>query len=403
VGIYLLIAAGVLFAALFALNNLLKTIFRRNKIGFLDLLLAFMTTLVLLAGLIGAQLRTDLDTRVTWVALAAGGGLLVFSLLITLLEVFRAQRLRGSRGILGLYSGLLVMVAFFAVPLTAAYLVEPTPTVVVQAVSSGQGTEEADGLNAEQQQRAEALFEAITKAVTDEIDVDPSVITDALQNGTPLATLIEENGGSVDNVVKAISEIMRAGVRESAARGEINPIQSALALSQMENFVRFAMNSDLYVLAQQVGGATPDPNATRANLFAFATGEPTNEATETATPTASSTPAPTETRRPSSTPRPTRTPYTFSTRTPTPTPTLVTPCVASVEYNLRLRSAPNRDSETLLVIPYQTTIELYGKGEPSENDARWWYTQYEGQQGWVDGQYMIVSSACENLPLRDAN
>jgi hypothetical protein len=283
VGVYLLIAAGAGFAVLFALNNLLKTIFRRAKVGFVDTLLAFLTTLVPLAGLILAQSGTDGDPRAVLGVLAIGGALAAFSLLILLLELFRPQRLKGSRGVMGLYSGLLIAAAVFVVPISHDLVTPATPTAIVQAVSA-QGTEEAT---------------------------------------------------TADN--------------------------------------------------------------TRSPATATDTPRPTNAATATLQPSD----APTATNAASATPS--RTPFRFSTRTPTPTPTLVTPCVASVEYNLRLRAAPDKDAETLLTIPYGTTIDLFGKGTPSSDQgARWWFTVYQDTEGWVDGQYMLVSAACDRLPVKEA-
>lgn len=286
-GAYLLVAVGVIFVALFALNNLIKTLFRRPKIGFLDILLTFMTTLVLLVGLILTQTAgtraNNADPRVGQVVTVAGAALAVFSLLILLLEIFRPQRLKGSRGVLGMYTGLLLMLASVGVPIAATTFTTPEATPVLQAVSAQE--------------------------------------TDQTQ--------------------------------------------------------------------------TEEATASTATPRASATSRPTS------TPENTDTPQPTDPPRATATASATR--FHYSTRTPTPTPTLVTPCVASVEYNLRLRVAPNRDSETLLTIPYGTTIELYAHGDASENGARWWYTTYEGQQGWVDGQFMLVSAACDSLPAREAS
>ena len=279
-GSYLLVVAGVAFAALFALNNLLKTLFRRNRIGFVDILLAFLTALVPLAALILAQTREAPDSRITQASLLLGAALAIFSLILLLLELFRAQRWKGSRGILGIYTGLLLMIASITVPLSAAYVAD------------------------------------------------------------------------------------RAGL--PAAPGISTAAQQSTQVAQAES---------------------PTP---------------TRQISSTPMPSPTLSPTPTET----STPRPTRTPsatrFTYSTRTPTFTPTPVSPCVASVEYNLRLRSAPTTESETLLVIPFGTSVELYGKGIPSGEGANWWYAAYEGQQGWLDGQFMLVGSACDNLPLRES-
>ncbi len=327
---YLLIGAGALFAVLFALNNLIKTILRRQRIGFVDLLLTFLTALILLIGLVLAHLPAaavdgEPDARIAQAVLLIGGGLAVFSLIVLIAELFRPQRLRGSRGILGLYSGLLLMVAAFAVPFMGAYVsvqeiaALPTalasPTMATTAeVGAATAEPEADGQTAQ-------LFKAISAAVVDEIDVDPAVVTNALQNGTPLAQIVSENGGSVDHVIDAITEIMRASIRESAARGEISAFQAALALSQMPTLIRLAANSDLNAFAARLNGSTPDPNSTPTALFAFATEgaipvTPSASATrppkQAPTPTASAT----RTSTPNVTPTPSATRFHYSTRTP---------------------------------------------------------------------------------------
>ncbi|HVU09769.1 MAG TPA: SH3 domain-containing protein [Phototrophicaceae bacterium] len=285
-GIYLLAGAGIIFALIFALNNLVKTLLRRGQIGFLDLLLTFMTTLVLLAALIAGQP----DALVSRAALLSGAALSLFSLLILLLEVFRAQRLKGSRGLLGMYSGLLLMLASFGVPII--------------------------GSQFERQTQAASAPTSIAFALT-----EPVIPTDS--------------------------------------------------------FVVTDMDT---------------PEQTEA-LDSTDTSAPTEAAHNAATPI--------------STPTPSLTLFVYSTRTPTPIPTLPTPCVASVQYNLRLRSAPNTSSDTLATIPYSTSIELYGKGTisatavPGGQESRWWYTTYQSEQGWVDGQYLLVSSACDDLPVKD--
>ncbi len=415
-GAYLLVGAGAIFALLFALNNLIKTILRRGRIGFVDLLLTFMTALILLVGLVLAHLPDAApdgvpDARIAQAVLLIGGALAAISLIVLIAELFRSQRLRGSRGVLGLYSGVLLMVAAFAVPFMGAYVtvqeIAAAPTVV-GVVPTLAATAEASASTPDQPDQTALLFKAISAAVVDEIDVDPGIVTDALQNGTPLAQIVTENGGSVDHVIDAITEIMRASVRELAARGEINAFQAAIALSQMPNLIRLAVNSDLNAFAARLSGSTPDPNATPTNLFAFATEattpaapaptathQPKRQSSPTASPTRTNTP-----RSVSLTPTPSATRFHYSTRTPTPTFTAVTPCLASVEYNLRLRSAPDTDSETLAVIDYGTTVELYGKGGASANGGQWWYAHYDDQEGWLDGHYMIVGAGCDRLPLR---
>jgi uncharacterized protein YraI len=70
-----------------------------------------------------------------------------------------------------------------------------------------------------------------------------------------------------------------------------------------------------------------------------------------------------------------------------------------VQYNLRLRALPDPESDTLLVIPYTTTVELYGRSA----DSTWWLSIFDGQSGWVDGAYLMLSGACSTLPTLDAD
>ncbi len=182
-GAYLLVGAGAIFAVLFALNNLIKTLLRRQRIGFVDLLLTFMTALILLVGLVLAHLPDAApdgvpDSRIAGAVLLIGGALAAISLLVLIAEFFRPQRLRGSRGMLGLYSGVLLMIAAFAVPFIGAYVavqaIAAAPTVVALAPTDSASadlgaTAEASAGTPEQQDQTAQLFKAI-RAVVDRRD-----------------------------------------------------------------------------------------------------------------------------------------------------------------------------------------------------------------------------------------
>ncbi len=246
-------------------------------------------TLIPLAALIVAHESDTPDPRIPQAVLILGAALAIFSLLILLIEALRPPRLKGSRGVFGLFSGLLLIGSALLVPFIAAYFSIKTDTAAVTPVAlavpsptySGAPTAEGTpGLNSEQRQRASALFRAIGKVVTDEITIEPAALDQSLQEGTPLAQIVTDHGGSVDQVVNGISEIMKQGIRDSVARGEMNSIQAALILSQMNNFIRLAVNSNLNTLGQRLGGPTPDPNATLDPMFSFAaeaTAEVTSE------------------------------------------------------------------------------------------------------------------------------
>ena len=116
---------------------------------------------------------------------------------------------------------------------------------------------------------------------------------------------------------------------------------------------------------------------------------------------------PTRTPTPSLTPTPSRTQTLTATvgaarelrpsRTPTPTFTPVTPCLAQTLYNINLRAGPSRTSELLTTIPFDTTLPLLARSA----DSAWWLTYYEGAQGWLAGEFLSLTSACETLPIQD--
>lgn len=276
----LLIASGVFFALLFILNVLLKTLRGRHKLGFFDLLLAFVTTTLVILALVYDNLEPETGQPIVRTgALAIAGVMIVVGVLIMLAESRRVQKLKGSRGLLGLWAGVLMLLSVFTVPrLSVNLMVTPPAPVLVAA------------------------------------------------NGSP-ATTDSPNADSTDD---------------------------------------------------------PAPRAS-------ATTAPTLTATRTVAPTATRTP------RPTASPTETRERFSYSTRTPEPTATLVNPCLVLVKYNLRLRTAPNGEADTLLTIPFETNVTAYGRND----ESTWWYVTYEDQSGWIDGGYAEASSACADLPIED--
>ncbi len=112
----ILLAAGALFAALLALNNLLKAFARTRKVGLVDLLLAFMTTLIFVTAITLTSLPDAASAPATTWSLYAAAGIGAASVITLLVEVFRPQRLRGSRGLLGVFSALLIALSSVAIP-----------------------------------------------------------------------------------------------------------------------------------------------------------------------------------------------------------------------------------------------------------------------------------------------
>lgn len=80
----------------------------------------------------------------------------------------------------------------------------------------------------------------------------------------------------------------------------------------------------------------------------------------------------------------------------TPVPSAVeasATCTIVVVYNLNLRDKPSPEGSTILLsIPYGTTVT--SSGHTSDN---WYQVTYEGQSGWVSGEYVSPQAACSQL------
>ncbi|NDJ62847.1 MAG: SH3 domain-containing protein [Chloroflexi bacterium] len=403
---------GALFAALWFLSNLLRTIRRRHELIRRDIFLCYLAILTLMTALIVNQLDGQPDPLVGWLTLQTAGALAAGGVLIAFFELFRKQRWARSRGLLSLFSAALIALATITVPTMAVLLL---PSGMNDTESPAVANADATLTEEEQQaQGATELFQAIRVVLRNEIDADEVTIFTALDEGQSIADLIEIYGGNLENIISGLSEIFRQSLDEAVDAGDISRIQGALFSSQIGTLARVAVNQDLNSIGRGFGGPTPDPEATRGSLLdlltavpaATDTPPPTATFTPTATLTQTVTPSPTPTRTPTltRTPRPTRTPTATRERLTfaTPEPTQQTAasdgptCIALVNFNLRLRAAPTQESETLLVIPFNTVVELVARNAGST----WWNTSYEGEVGWVDGEFISLLTGCDALPSR---
>ncbi|HUN05947.1 MAG TPA: SH3 domain-containing protein [Aggregatilineales bacterium] len=138
----------------------------------------------------------------------------------------------------------------------------------------------------------------------------------------------------------------------------------------------------------------PTPTLPVISLAQLQSG-PTSTLTPTRTPFPTFTPSATRTPR-AVTATATSTPIQFPTRTPVPTATLPTPCVANTQYNVNLRAEPDTESDLVITLPFGTAVMLYGRN----TDSTWWFAEVDGQRGWLNGEFLVVSPACSTLPVR---
>jgi hypothetical protein len=271
-----LLGCGVFFGVLLVASSLLRTLVRKEQIGFLDFLLASLAVAITVAALIVNAAQEAPDGAIDRGALLLSFAVVGFSLLILLVDASRGTRLRSSRGLLGLVTGLLITLAAIALPFAAAYVTLAANPPFAPPELTEEATQEPGGTPQllQRTNRFNELFAAVRTVVMQEIDIDEVFLFSQLDTGMPLAQIVKDHGGSVDQVVLRISEIMRVGVREAAAAGEMNPLEAALLVSQMETLIGLAASTDIVAFSVRFGGPTPPAEGVRPSLLTLLTETP---------------------------------------------------------------------------------------------------------------------------------
>ncbi|MEP6986990.1 MAG: hypothetical protein ABI970_15400, partial [Chloroflexota bacterium] len=126
----LLVLAGALFALLFILITIIRTLRHSPKITFVELLLAFLTALLPLAGVIEGSMGDTPAPQPLRMGMLVGAVLVVVGIVIVVLELRREQKLKQSRGIFSIGIGALVVLSTFTVPITSEKILLPALATV---------------------------------------------------------------------------------------------------------------------------------------------------------------------------------------------------------------------------------------------------------------------------------
>lgn len=379
---FILLIAGAFFALLFVLNNFLQTLRGKTELRFWGTVLAFLTTIIGVLTLVYNSTAPISSPMIQTGVIGIAVLVIVAGLLLLIFEIRRKPRnLVQSRGLLGMGMGLLLVLSTVTVPLMSAFFAVPLQAT---AVASAPADEAA--ISAQQNIRA---YTNLIESASDETGVDAGDLLLELTGDSTLSTAVAARNGNADTVLVNALTTTRAEVEALIAAGSIPRLQGTLLLANLEGDLRDKFNTR--IASNQIETLAP---------IILATNTPTPTPTEPSTPTPTYTPTATMTVTPSRTPRPTETATPardrFASRTPSPSPTLPDPCLATVDFNLNVRSAPNATAEVLTVIPFGTAVPLFA----SNADQTWWYVNYEGQAGWIDGQYITRTAACDRLPVR---
>jgi hypothetical protein len=118
--VILLIAMGALFALLFIVNSFLRAARGREKVGFFETLLAFLTLMLPLLGVVNNFASQQSLTLVNTAAFGLGIPVIVAGIITLLIERRKPGRpLSQRRGLLELGVGLLLVASTFVVPVAS--------------------------------------------------------------------------------------------------------------------------------------------------------------------------------------------------------------------------------------------------------------------------------------------
>lgn len=405
----LLLIVSIICATLYGLSGLIRAFRKQRTITFIDLMLVFMMALFPLVAVVNDNREDTQFSTIEIISTTIAIGIIIGGVVIALIELSRPQRLKQSRGMLGMGTGVLMLVMIFImfniarIELQAEIADLPTPTA---------------GATLTFEQLGQAMFTDILTLISDETGgLSPEIIMQQLDSGVTLRKLIQDNGGNVDKVVVGITDTMTGYFKQLAAEGRIETNQATAAIGSMGLIVRLALDRDFSGFLEQLGNGggamnrtpTPQIQTERPVLTLTPTSTITNTPHASATPTLSTTLTPTVTRTPIllNTPVPlttflatsTPTPNPDSTSPPTParanrTPDI--PCLVVMNFNVNLRETPTSDGRIIITIPFETTV--FGIGRAS--DSAWWQVVYGDLTGWVSDDVVTVTSTCRELPTQ---
>lgn len=408
---------GLLYLA-FALLQAL----RKQQQGLFAALLALIALAAPLAALFlvqGAAARASLVNALTFNAVI----IFIGSLVIRQLEKRNPARATNrSYGMLGVGLGVLLAAGTFAAPFISTAVVSGA-TASAADFSTAQTDSTLQTVSNVTAQTDSETSEVV-EVLTAQTGLTSDELTTQIESGSTIADLVAAHGGDLDAVITAVAsaldDLKTAGGMQAQMLSRMGDDTTAIATqlvngeldSRAQQFmVRMLVSGDTgFPAAGQApasGDGTPSAPVAGAGFAPPAAGtmvapegfappagdtaaEPTTEPTAIpVSPTAT-------TVRPTQIVFPSPTPTLAATATSIAATQQAVTCAVTINYNLNLREAPNTDSTILLSIPYGSTVMASGR-----NTDGWYQVSYEGNSGWVSGDYVTPASTCDVLPMVD--
>jgi hypothetical protein len=419
-----LFTIGAVFGFVFILNNIIRTVRREHSIMRIELVWVFFTVLLPVVGLLYDNLNRPRFDALEWSILLLVIPLTIIGAGLTLVESLRPKGLRGSRGILSMGMGALLISAAFSYNVLVLFVENATAPVrlptPVNAINPG-----ADPCVNLLGLVTDELFDSL-QDVGGLSDVELAAAIETSDGSQSLAQIITDNGGDIITYRAQLDIILENAIRQAILDECIPALAGNFVITQLDNLTPVIFDTSLndlltgnFQLPGVLGSVAPDfdvPDVNEADLqrtrVALAQAIPTLAAgteppTITPTPTPTQTPTPTITRTPRPTASATATRQRYLSPTPTLTPTLPNPCIAVANFNVNMRTFPDlEESEVVATVPFETVFSVFGPDrEPNAADTAnediWWFGNYEGDAGWISGAFISLTNPCFSLPVRD--
>ncbi len=439
-----LILPGAFLSLPYILYAVTQAVRGQLRVGKWGTLLAYVAVIVPIAMLALDAININSQPLLTAAILANAVIVLVISAVLLVMEIRRSQRdLNHSFGVLGLGVGSLLIVGMFITPVILSQFLDNAVPTRTEA-TTGRGTRSTEGTASGPTDRDSSS--AVSSNLDTDVDFQAMLetatglafenILSQIDEGTSLAGLVELGGGDMDVVMTAITETLEQGIAEGAVPPRILEQFGSDAASLAAQIVNGELSSQ--VVTRIIGGILPsgdidtavpggrgsrpgdaetgaarDQSATIQDIeredVALPTVEPTQFNAETGTQVdaisaefvhvstfddaqhaaginSAALSSVDSAIEPVSAIGPREVEATVIP--------VINTCLVTVNYNLNLRAGPSTEDEWLLTIPYTSVIQTTG-----QNSEGWWLVRYEGQSGWVSGEYLTPSPSCSTLPM----
>lgn len=342
---------------------------------------------------------TDAATRLALMSNISFSIVILFlgSVIILFIERRNSKRDKNrSYGILGIAMTVLLAFGLILLPMTQTAPSAPSALNAAPTGSNGLVNVSSPNNAAGSDQASAAAGTTVATVLAAETGLTTTEIATRLENGSTIAQLVAANGGDLEAVITAIATVLdtvaAGGGMPAQMMGSLGSGSADIATKLVEGQLPAQVQQGVTTMLVS-GNAAPQQGAPAGFAPAQipATAIP---ATSTPVPPTTVVVRPTLIAFPSATPTPAASEEVVPESTAESVVESAATCMIVVDYNLNLRDKPAADTSTVLLsIPFGTLVSTTGR-----TATNWYSVTYEGQSGWLSGEYVTPQAACSQLP-----